>query len=55
MKMNKLFNKYDGSNDTKTLAAKEFLDRVPSGEIVPSQETVGNFRRLFSALGINIP
>jgi len=50
----KLFNKYDGSGDTKTLAAKEFLDRVSSGEIVPSQETADNFRRLFSALGINI-
>lgn len=51
----KLFNKYDGSGDTKTLAAKEFLDRVSCGEIVPAQETVDNFRRLFSALGINIP
>ena len=51
----KLFNKYDGTGDTKTLAAKEFLDKVSCGEIVPSQETADNFRRLFSALGINVP
>lgn len=50
----KLFNKYDGTNDTKTLAAKEFLDKVSSGAIVPSQETVDKFKRLFAALGINV-
>ena len=50
----KLFNKYDGTNDTKTLAAKEFLDKVSCGDIIPSTKTVENFKRLFVALGIKL-
>ena len=50
----KLFNKYDGTKNTKSLAAKEFLDKVTNGEIIPSQETIDNFKNLFIALGINI-
>lgn len=48
----KLSNKYDGTNDTKTLAAKEFMDKVISGELIPSDKTVENFEKLFTALGI---
>ena len=50
----KLFNKYDGTNDTKTLAAKEFFDKVSCGDIIPSTKTVENFKRLFIALGIEL-
>lgn len=50
----KLFNKYDGTKNTKSLAAKEFLDKVTNGEIIPSQETIDNFKNLFISLGINI-
>ena len=48
----KLSTKYDGTDETKTLAAKEFMDRVSNGDIVPSQETCDNFENLFVALGI---
>ena len=48
----KLTNRYDGTNDTKTLAAKEFMDKVMNGELVPSECTVKNFKKLFIALGI---
>lgn len=48
----KLANKYDGTNDTKTLAAKEFLEKVMRGELVPSEKTIKNFEKLFVALGI---
>lgn len=50
----KLFNKYNGTKNTKSLAAKEFLDKVTNGEIIPSQETIDNFKNLFIAIGINI-
>lgn len=49
---NKLVNKYDGTNDTKTLAAKEFMDKIISGEITITEVTANNFKRLFVALGI---
>ena len=48
----KLLNKYDGTNNTKTLAAKEFMDRVSSGNLVLTEVTRDNFRKLFVALGI---
>lgn len=48
----KLTTKYDGTNDTKTLAAKEFHDNVIRGKLVPSDKTCENFKRLFLALGI---
>lgn len=50
----KLSTKYDGTDETKTLAAKEFMDRVSNGDIIPSKETCENFKILFVALGINI-
>ena len=50
----KLFNKYDGTKSTKPLAAKEFLDRVSNGEIIPSVKTCENFKKLFVALGLNV-
>jgi len=48
----KLLNKYDGTNNTKTLAAKEFMDRVSGGNLVLTEVTRDNFRKLFVALGI---
>ena len=48
----KLIIKYDGTNNTKTLAAKEFHDKVFSGELVPTEKTCECFKRLFIALGI---
>ena len=48
----KLENKYDGTNDTKTLAAKEFLEKVMRGELVPSEKTIKNFEKLFVSFGI---
>ncbi len=50
----KLFNKYDGTKNTKALAAKEFMDKVFNGDISPSEETCENFKNLFLALGINV-
>lgn len=50
----KLFNKYNGTKNTKSLAAKEFLDKVTNGEIIPNQETIDNFKNLFITIGINI-
>lgn len=49
---NKLMNKFDGTNDTKTLAAKEFMDRVLNGNIIVTEVTASNFKKLFIALGI---
>ena len=49
---NKLTNKFDGTNDTKTMAAKEFMDKVLSGDITVTETTSNNFRQLFVALGI---
>ena len=48
----KLTNKFDGTNETKTLAAKEFMDKVMSGEMTLSENTINAFKRLFIALGI---
>ncbi len=48
----KLANKYDGTTATKTLAAKEFMDKVLSGELAVSETTKNNFMQLFVALGI---
>ena len=36
----------------KTMAAKEFYDKVIAKEIVLSDETINNFRRLFVNLNI---
>ena len=49
---NKLINKFDGTNDTKTFAAKEFMDKVLGGEITITETTSRNFKQLFVALGI---
>ena len=49
---NKLTNKFDGTNDTKTMAAKEFMDKVLSGDITVTETTSNNFRQLFVVLGI---
>ena len=48
----KLVNRFDGTNDTKTLAAKEFMDKVLNKEIEVSQTTIENFKKLFVCLGI---
>ena len=48
----KLANKYDGTNDTKTLAAKEFMEKILRGELVPTEITIKNFEKLFVALGL---
>ena len=50
----KLVNKYDGTDSTKALAAKEFLDKVSKKEITLSQDTVNAFKNLFLALGITL-
>lgn len=51
---NKLVNRFDGTNDTKTLAAKEFMDRVLNGDITVTDVTANNFKKLFVALGIMV-
>lgn len=50
----KLTNKYEGTTETKTLAAKEFYDKVSSGGIIPSKKTINNFKKLFEALSIKL-
>lgn len=47
----KLSIRYD-EPDSKTLAAREFHDRLKRGELDLGEETMANFRRLFSALGM---
>ena len=46
---NKLSVRYEVN---KTMAAKEFYDKVIDKEIVLSDETINNFRRLFVNLSI---
>lgn len=47
-----LENQYNGTPSTKTLAAKEFYDKVVNGELHVSEKTKTSFSELFSALGI---
>jgi len=46
----KLCTPYDGTSSTKVLAAKEFHDKVVSGEITLQEETISNFNKLFQML-----
>lgn len=48
----KLNTPYDGTNDTKVLAAKEFYDKVNTQEIVPEKATILKFKRLLNQLGV---
>ena len=48
----KLSVPYNGTNETKTIAALEFRERVYSDEIDVDEETISNFRQLFTRLGI---
>lgn len=50
----KLDTKYDGTDKTKTLAAKDFHNKVISGHLIPEQSTRDNFKKLFEALGIEV-
>jgi len=46
----KLCTPYDGTSSTKVLVAKEFHDKVVSGEINLQEETISNFNKLFQML-----
>jgi len=50
----KFVNQFDGTSDTKALLAKEFHDKVISNEILLSEETINNFKKLFINIGINL-
>lgn len=46
----KLSTPYDGTNETKTIAALEFRERVYNNEIEVDEETIDNFKQLFIRL-----
>lgn len=50
---NKLSNSKNGTYSSKTLSAKEFHDKIKSGDLKPEIETCNNFSSLFSMLDIH--
>ena len=48
----KLQTPYDGTNETKTIAALEFRERVYNDEIEVDEETINNFKQLFMRLSV---
>ena len=46
----KLSTPYNGTNETKTIAALEFRERVYNNEIEVDEETMDNFKQLFIRL-----
>jgi len=47
---NKLTNSKGGSFSSKTLSAKEFHDKVKNDQLLPEEETINNFKKLFAIL-----
>ncbi|GEM_PF-4505612 len=50
----KLNSPYDGTDSTKIIASKEFYDKVVRNEIELNEETIINFKKIFSVLDIKI-